>query len=173
MTIAEYAELHGISERTVRRRIQRGQLRAIMVAGPYGPEYQIVEGAPTNGNAADEPPLTSRPPSPAADETDSPDISGTWPDTLDSFLALVRDQQQTIMELSGRCGWLQAQIEAATSRIRELEAPKPEPAEAADPAGSGMSNHPTHSENGADSGVQKASTGPWWAFWRHLGLIGL
>ena len=172
MTIAEYAELHGISERTVRRRIQRGHLRAIMVAGPYGPEYQIVEGASPGNGAADEPPLTSRPPSPAADETDSLDTSGAWPDTLDSFLALVRDQQQTIMELSGRCGWLQAQLEAATTRIRELEAPKAAPAESTDQAESETTNHPAPSTNGPNSGVRKTSTGPWWQFWRHLGLSG-
>ena len=169
MTIAEYAELHGISERTVRRRIQRGQLRAIMVAGPYGPEYQIVEGVSTdNGKAADEPPLTSRLPSPAADETDSLDTSGTWPDTLDSFLALVRDQQQTILELSGRCGWLQAQLEVATSRIRELEAPKAAPAESADQAGSETTKHPAPSANGARIESECPPRRPWWRFWRAL-----
>jgi|CZCA01.1.fsa_nt_gi excisionase family DNA binding protein len=39
--IAEAAEMLGISKRTVRRRIQKGELPADLEEGPYGPEYRI------------------------------------------------------------------------------------------------------------------------------------
>lgn len=40
-SIAEAAELLGLSRKTVRRRIHRGELPAAMEEGPYGPEYRI------------------------------------------------------------------------------------------------------------------------------------
>ena len=69
-------------------------------------------------------------------------------------------------ELYGRLGYFQAQLEAARgqlqaaqTRILELEAPKNSaPAE--------MANYPTYVQNGASSGSEKTSKGPWWRFWR-------
>lgn len=40
-SIAEAAELLGVSKRTIRRRIHRGELPAKLEEGPYGPEYRI------------------------------------------------------------------------------------------------------------------------------------
>ena len=80
------------------------------------------------------------------------------------MVALIERQQQTIMELSGRLGFyqseiqhLKAQLEAAQTRILELEAPKEASAE--------MANHPAHVENGPNSDSGKGSPRPWWKFW--------
>lgn len=40
-SIAEAAERLGLSKKTVRRRIQKGDLPAKLEEGPYGPEYRI------------------------------------------------------------------------------------------------------------------------------------
>lgn len=40
-SIAEAAELLGVSKKTVRRRIHKGELPAELEEGPYGPEYRI------------------------------------------------------------------------------------------------------------------------------------
>jgi len=40
-SIAEAAELLGLSRKTVRRRIHKGELPAAKEDGPYGPEYRI------------------------------------------------------------------------------------------------------------------------------------
>ena len=62
------------------------------------------------------------------------------------------------LELAGRLGFYQARIQELERRILELEAPKEAPVK--------MANHPTHIENEANSGSQKASPRPWWRFWR-------
>ena len=54
MTVREYAELHHISEKTVRRRIKAGTISAISVRGTYGPIYQIIDSY-----TGDEKPLDS------------------------------------------------------------------------------------------------------------------
>ena len=54
MTVREYAELHHISEKTVRRRIKAGTISAISVRGTYGPIYQIIDSY-----SGDEKPLDS------------------------------------------------------------------------------------------------------------------
>lgn len=41
LSIPEAAQALGVSEKTVRRRIQRGDLPAEKMAGPYGLQYQI------------------------------------------------------------------------------------------------------------------------------------
>ena len=61
------------------------------------------------------------------------------------------------VELYGRLGYFQAQLEAAQTRILELEAPKEAAAETA--------NHPTDSESGAGQASAKSPRRPWWQFW--------
>ena len=60
-------------------------------------------------------------------------------------------QQQTIMELSGRVGFCQAQVEQFREQLA-LEAPKPEP----------IAVEPTPEPEAAPEGEAK----PWWKFWR-------
>jgi excisionase family DNA binding protein len=43
LTIAQAAEVLGVSTRTVRRFIKAGKLKAELVAGPFGEEYRIWE----------------------------------------------------------------------------------------------------------------------------------
>ncbi len=120
MTITEYAEASGLSERTVRRRIQRGQLRAVLVAGPYGPEYQIVEGDLTS---AGDTPQHGQAASPDIEQGDSPAAPDTVDTTATELVCLVRDLNQQVLELAGRVGWLQAENARLTETIRQLQAP--------------------------------------------------
>ena len=41
MTIKEAAEMLGVSDKTVRRRIKKGELPAQLVDSPYGEQYMI------------------------------------------------------------------------------------------------------------------------------------
>ncbi len=61
------------------------------------------------------------------------------------------------VELYGRLGYFQAQLEAAQTRILELEAPKGVPAETA--------NHSSPSENGAEADSKRPPRRPWWRIW--------
>ena len=170
MTPAEYARLTSLHIRTVRERIRRGELPAVMVKGRHGPEYRIphpdslsAQPVPTVTVTVDLPPINGD--SHGPDSVDPP-----FPDPgLGELVALVDRLSRENLELAGRCGWLQAQLEAATTRIRELEAPPAAPAEATDQAGSETSNpnpnHPAASQNGLDSGAECPPPRPWWKFW--------
>ena len=134
VTPAEYARLTGLHVRTVRERIRRGELPAVQVKGRHGPEYRIPHPdsipAPTVSVTVDLPSITSD--NYGAPTVDPPFLPGDPAEGLGELVALVRDQQQTILGLSGRCGWLQselqttrAQLQSAQERVALLEAPKP------------------------------------------------
>ena len=158
LSVADYAAAVGLSTATVRRRIRSGELAAVRVDGPYGPEWRI----PTGDAYADQPRR-----SPSASDDVHPDRRDDLPLRQGSdpaMVALIERQQQTIMELSGRLGFyqseiqhLKAQLEAAQTRILELEGPKEASVE--------MASHPAHVENGPNSGSEKGSARPWWKFW--------
>ena len=54
LSVADYAAAAGLSTATVRRRIRSGELAAVRVDGPYGPEWRI----PTGDEHADQPRLS-------------------------------------------------------------------------------------------------------------------
>ncbi len=157
LTIPEYAIRTGQSKKTVRRKIQQGLLHAVLADGPYGPEYRIrCDGQPPSPKPTTEPTHEARTQTLPMDTDPTHAVSGP---SLDGLIALVREQQHTIMELSGRLGFYQAKLQDAEEEIQMLRAP-------AQPPASEMANHPTHIENGADSGAQQVSARPWWQFWR-------
>ncbi len=173
LTIPEYAIRTGQSKKTVRRKIQQGLLHAVLADGPYGPEYRIsCDGQPPSGldteltprEGTSSLPKAKEPTHGVGKEVVQPG-DGPLPENLpDNLVMFLREQQQTIMELSGRLGFYQAenlqlksQVQAMQVWILELEAPKQGPAETA--------THPAHVENGPNSGVEKASERPWWKFW--------
>ena len=125
LTIAEYAERAGVSEFTVRRKICRSELLTEIVDGPYGPEYRILlaEQPDRRGRlehaqerqavrAVGGPPLHNGKGS--LHRTTDPDIG--------ELITLVREQQQTILELADRCGFLAARVQSLEEEIRSLTA---------------------------------------------------
>ena len=189
-TVSEYARTHGITERTVRRRIRQGQIPARRVDGPYGPEYHILDpdepcnpGADTLSDAvtaslADDPPLapvpnrhpsrTSPPPSSA--------LPDNGPDALVHALTLADRLSRENLELAGRVGWLQAELQQTRARVQDLEqevrllrAPAAEPAtttgKADDSASAPTSNPPAPEQNEPVRGAECPPRRPWWKFW--------
>ena len=51
LTIAEYAQLRGISEKTVRRGVKAGKIPSTTVQGKFGPEYRIFHTQPGEDKA--------------------------------------------------------------------------------------------------------------------------
>ncbi len=124
LTIKEAAQHFGVSERTIRRRIAAGTLRAARVPRPQG--YEVFVYLDSTSDNMDE----------ATVNLDEPPVH------LDSAalmkaLEMVETLQQQNMQLSGQVGYLQAKLQDAEERIRLLEAPKNEPEQqpADDPAG--------------------------------------
>jgi hypothetical protein len=115
LSLREAARTLGISEKSVRRRIQAGTLRGRRVDGPYGPAWHIL--VQENGHA----PRT----------LDADAAEGVWsqPSTADGLaedpgqpalleaFRMIEKLQQTVMELSGRCGYLQAELSQAREQL--------------------------------------------------------
>ena len=175
--LAEAAFRLGISERTLRKRIKAGTIKAVKVITPNGGAALRVflGGAANEGNGSEPLRLQSfhqaeagfRPMDPSF-----PPASESLPHTSESSLGeLVRHiatLEQQNLELAGRVGFYQSEIQHLQAQVRELEQENrllKAPVGAEDRA-AGTSSHPTHVENGADSASQKVFPRPWWQFWR-------
>jgi excisionase family DNA binding protein len=103
-TVKEAAKALGRSEKTIRRNIKSGKMKAEQVPGKYGMEYRIVDlpvGRPLDRG---------------------PDIS--IDNALVKALDMVRALQAESERLAGQVGFLQAQLQEAQNKIRLLSAPK-------------------------------------------------
>ena len=169
-------QLVGVHPKTIRRWVARGYLKA--EAGPRG---RLVDLAEVHRLATARAYLDSA-------RTD-PDVSGS-PQCAESgglseFIALLREKDQTIMELAGRTGWLQAKLQEAETRVQDLEqqvkllsgpsikdlidSGDPEPTnnrrESSDPASTSTANHPASEQNGPNSAPCEREPRPWWRRW--------
>jgi len=61
LTISQYAELVGVSEVTVRRRIKKGKLPARLEHGPYGKQYMIPAEAVDSAQAVTDVVMVNKP----------------------------------------------------------------------------------------------------------------
>ena len=104
-TVKQAAEALGQSEKTIRRRIKSGEIRAEQVPGKYGVEYRITDLKST----------------PALDKG----LDMIEDDALVKALDIVTALQKENERLAGQVGFLQAQLLEAESKIRLLTGPKP------------------------------------------------
>jgi len=117
-TIKEAAAVLGLSEKTIRRRIKDGSIKAEQIAGKYGVEYRIndLENIPAEVMSGD------------GWEVDTSGVERALSvgeaGALDKALDLVRDLQGEVERLSVQVGFLQAQLMESQDRIRLLSAPK-------------------------------------------------
>jgi len=143
--LREAAAWLGISERTVRRRLHRGELEGRQVPTAQGPAWRIR--------------LDTLPPSSNGHDTGRADSAA-----LVDALRVVADQQQQLrdqtyqlLQLAGQVGYLQGQVE----QLRALPAPTPHQ--------SAQGGHQGASVAGVAVDVlAKPLTPPrkaWWRFW--------
>ncbi|MDP9380080.1 MAG: helix-turn-helix domain-containing protein [Chloroflexota bacterium] len=130
LTVAEAADRCGCSEKTIRRRIKNGQLCGVAVPTAKGFEWRVYLD-------------TTQPPTlDATEEEDGQeDVQDTREDVQVDHAALVRafevigerEQEKTQLierlqhqnlELAGRCGYLQARLEASERQVLALTAPQ-------------------------------------------------
>lgn len=143
VSLQEAATRLGVTEGAVRRRIKKGRLEARMVPGPHGQQYQVslVNGP---GSVRAEPTLMEtvevvRNVRSSGDGRVAVDNSGHDGREMLRLIDLVEHQQQTIMELSGRVGYFQAQVEQMREQLAltvpqgEHVAPDPTPTVEASP----------------------------------------
>lgn len=106
MTVAEAAEALGVSQRTVRRHIKSGKIKADLVPGHYGMEYRIGE-------------LSHVVPAAAA-------VDKALPGALDRALDMIKALQQEKAELYAQVAYFQAQCRHLEEQVKLLvEARRP------------------------------------------------
>jgi hypothetical protein len=189
LTLREAADRLGITERTLRSRIKEGRTRARKVIGPTGQAfYRVYLGDPV----PDPMPEPDLDPASDPDPNRTGDLDGHLadnahevggrgsdtviaPEGLDSLVALVRDQQQTILELAGRLGFYQSEVQhlqGENAHLRErialLEAPKPDVRDPADQAKTETPNHSAPEQNGPVRSAEGPPRRPWWRFWERI-----
>ena len=135
LSLRDAARRLSLSEKTLRRRVKAGMLEGRQVDTPHGPGWQVWvdtdPGAPST-----------------VDGQGTHPVQG--PELLEA-LRLIERQQQTILELSGRVGYFQAQLEQARETIHALEAPQSTIVE-------------SESTPGAEA-IPEPATRPWWRRW--------
>ena len=105
LTVAEAADALGVSERTIRRQIKSGKIKAMLVPGHYGAEYRISGLGET---------AVARP---GVDKT---------PGALDKALDMVKGLQQEKAELYAQVAYWQAQCRYLEEQVKLLtEAKRP------------------------------------------------
>ena len=137
VTIAVASYLTGVPGRTLRRWIARGQIPTVANSGGRLVDIDAVRRMAVASGHMDQPLVTGG----HSMVADGQGVATGWsvansrPDTdhdpaIGDLATLIERQQQTIMELSGRCGFyqseiqhLQAQLQAAEQEIRLLKAP--------------------------------------------------
>ena len=106
LTVAEAAQALGVSQRTVRRQIKSGKIKAVLVPGRFGPEYRIGE--------LDEVVAT-----PAGIDSGSPPA-------LDKALDMIKSLQQEKAELYAQVAYFQVQCRHLEDQVKLLvEAKRP------------------------------------------------
>jgi len=117
-TIKEAATVLGVSEKTIRRRIKDGTIKAEQADGKYGAEYHI-----TDLDGMHVQPLDRR-----QDDGENAvayrDLPAEQAVAMDKALEMIRALQSEIERLSGQVGFLQAQLVQAEKKIKLLSAPK-------------------------------------------------
>jgi len=107
LTVAEAAKALGLSERTIRRQIKSGRIKAELVLGRYGEEYRIEldeVAAPEEGVEGD---LSSA--------VDKPMDS-----SLDKALDMVQSLQQEKAELYAQVAYWQSQFRHLEEQVKLL-----------------------------------------------------
>ena len=109
LTLAEYANLAGLSVKTVRRKVRRGEIPAQLIAGPHGPEYRIGQGKLGVSQPNGYPTVLERVPT-----------EGSLPaflDRLDTMMGVVDKLSRENMELAGRLGFYQSEIQHLKAQL--------------------------------------------------------
>ena len=189
VTVAQAADLTGAQPRTIRRWISRGRLA--VRTGPHG---RLVELAAVERLVAErldgDPIIADTLTGPARIVTDTDHGQGrtairNGPDhDLGELVGLIERQQQTILELSGRLGWMSKELELERERSRDLEqqvkllsaptynsfksddpVPTSTIVDTPDPASTSTAHRSAPEQNGPRIEAQQPQRRPWWRFW--------
>jgi hypothetical protein len=127
LTLAEAARALGVSVDTMRRRLKRGEVEHRQASTRYGRTWQV-----RLGRARGDLPTVGEAPTQPAEGHLVTELLHLIERLQADYRAAAERHEQTVMELSGRIGYLRAELAGARERILALEAPKVEPEPAPD-----------------------------------------
>jgi excisionase family DNA binding protein len=143
LSVREAAVMAGVSERTIRRWLRSGQVRAVKRGGSYRIRPNALAAMIGHDGTEEADDGVDSPPAAGIDASDTADVATTG---VAELTRLVRDLQQQNLELAGRVGYFQAENAQLRERLALMAPAAPEPT-------------PT---TGA---VSEPATRPWWRFW--------
>lgn len=115
LTVAEAAKALGLSERTIRRQIKSGKIKADLVLGRYGEEYRIdLDEVAAPGERVDKD---------LAKALDG-SLDKTMDSALDKTLDMVKSLQQEKAELYAQVAYWQGQYRHMEEQVKLLMAAK-------------------------------------------------
>ena len=145
LSLVEAAEHFGVSERTVLRRIRKGQLKAHKADTPYGPAWQVTLDMfggphPTALSTPDNMPTTASTSASPPELIEMLEIVKEDRRLIDRLQQEASEKADKIAELTGTAAHWQAraviaeeQARRAEEQVKLLMAPKDEPAEVPEP----------------------------------------
>ncbi len=128
LSLAEAAERLGVSERTVLRRIRKGQLQAHKADTPYGPGWRVTLDISPDGA----PPTVSTTPDNMPTTGDTAPMSPEFMKMLEIVeedRRLIDRLQRENQQMAGQLGFVQAKLQEAEKTIALLMAPKDDSAD--------------------------------------------
>ena len=161
LSVADAAQLLGVSPGAIRKRIERGQLPARKVAGQWRVILDTTGHDATGTTSATRPDVTTRhdeddkrdsiqaPPASAREQLEA--IRDEW---LAPLVAQISEQAEMIGQLRERAGRLQAERDELRARLEALSVTQVVPEPQDEPQDRGFVYR-----------VPEPPTRPWWKFW--------
>ncbi|MDY6907368.1 MAG: helix-turn-helix domain-containing protein [Chloroflexota bacterium] len=124
LTIAGAAQALGVSERTIRRHIKSGKLKAELVSGRYGSEYRILDLSQAREGPSPQPAATAASTDRRASRMDTGGerVDSELASALDRAFDMIKALQQEKSELYAQLGYLQAQCRHLDDQVKLLTA---------------------------------------------------
>ena len=126
LSLAEAAEHLGVSERTVLRRIRKGQLQAHKADTPYGPGWRVTLDISPDGAPSTVPTTPDNMPTTGDTAPTSPEFMKML-EIVEEDRRLIDRLQRENQQMAGQLGFMQAKLQEAEKTIALLMAPKDEP----------------------------------------------
>lgn len=128
-TVKQAAKALGQSEKTIRRRIKKGEIRAEQVSGKYGVEYRIkdiniISNPKSNRDIMTGSDTMVNVQGMTRGDTGVEVLELTRDDAMVKALDMIRELQLEIGKLAAHIGFLQAQLRETQDKMRLLTAPK-------------------------------------------------
>jgi len=164
LSLAEAAAALHLSEKSVRRRLKSGELEGRRTSTRYGPAWQVRVDVTTDTSDLDAGATSTVDGTPDRERTDTSTLGTTGPE----LVRLVARQQDQLVQLAGRIGWLEAQLSTTQEQLRALQAPAETSTEATVHQSAQEGQQGASAAGVARDDLMRPPAAPrraWWRFW--------